>query len=269
MKFRLNDALFPAARVSGNVTPLSVNSELLVVADEMVTLDPVALSITGRLLVVPTVTLLKFVLLGDSANCPEAAPAPDNDIVSDEFDAVDISEMLPDALPPVVGAKTAPKVKLCPGARVSGKLNPRTLNAAPAGRTWETVRLELPEFVKVSGRVSLFPGGTLPKLMLEGLAPRMPPVTPVPWTSRKRGPYAVLLITSKLPSVWLAARGVKLILNCTLFPAPRVIGSDRLFRINPEACGYSLESVIVVEPVLVSFADCVSVRPTGTAPNQK
>jgi hypothetical protein len=25
----------------------------------------------------------------------------------------------------------------------------------------------------------------------------------------------------------------------------------------------------VVEPVLLSFADCVSVRPTGTAPNQK
>jgi hypothetical protein len=69
--------------------------------------------------------------------------------------------------------------------------------------------------------------------------------------------------------VRLAARGVKLILNWTLFPAPSVIGSDRLFRINPEAAGYSLESVIVVEPVLVSFADCVSVRPTGTAPNQK
>ena len=236
----------------------------------MVTLDPVALSIIGRLLVVPTVTLLKFVLLGDSANCPEAAPPPDNDIVSDEFDAVDITEMLPDALPPVVGAKTAPKVKLCPGARISGKLNPLTLNAAPVGRTWETVRLELPEFVKVSGRVSLCPGGTLPKLTLTGLAARRPPpVTPVPWTSRKRGPYAVLLITSKLPSVWLVARGVKLILNWTLFPAPSVIGSDRLFRINPEAAGYSLESVIVVEPVLVSFADCVSVRPTGTAPNQK
>jgi hypothetical protein len=166
----------------------------------MVTLDPVALSVIGRVLVVPTVTLLKFVLLGDSANCPEAAPVPDNDIVS-EFDAVDITEMLPDALPPVVGAKTAPKVKLCPGARVIGKLNPLTLKAAPAGRTWETVRLELPEFVKVSGRVSLFPGGTLPNLTLAGLAPRMPPVTPVPWTSRKKGPYTVLLITSKLPSV--------------------------------------------------------------------
>jgi hypothetical protein len=150
------------------------------VADEIVTLDPVALSVIGRLLVVPTVTLLKFMLVGDSANCPEAAPAPDNDIVSDEFDAVDITEMLPDALPLVVGAKTAPKVKLCPGASVSGKLNPLTLNAVPAGRTWETVRLEPPELVKVSGRVSLFPGGTLPKLTLEGLAPRMPPVTPAP-----------------------------------------------------------------------------------------
>ena len=58
-------------------------------------------------------------------------------------------------------------------------------------------------------------------------------------------------------------------LNWTLCPAASVIGSDKLFRLNPGACGYSLESVIAVEPVLVNFADCVSVRPTGTAPNQK
>jgi hypothetical protein len=90
--------------------------------------------------------------------------------------------MLPVALPPVVGAKTAPKVKLCPGARVFGKGNPLTLNPAPEGLTWEIVRLEPPELVKVSGRVLLFPDCTLPKLTLEGLAPRMPAVTPVPWT---------------------------------------------------------------------------------------
>jgi hypothetical protein len=61
---------------------------------------------------------------------------------------------------------------------------------------------------------------------------------------------------------------VKVILNCTLCPAPSVIGKDRSLRLNSGACGYSLESVIAVEPVLINLADRVAVFPTGTPPNQ-
>ena len=180
VKFRLKDALWPAARVNGSVTPLRVNSVLLEVADEMVTLEPVALRVTGRLFVVPIVTLLKFWLAGDSFKWAEAVPPPEREIESDGSEALDTTEMLPFTLPAPVGAKTAPKVKLCPGVRVSGMLRPLTLNPAPDALTWETVKLELPELVRVSGSVTLLPGCTLPKLRLNGLAPRRPAVIPLP-----------------------------------------------------------------------------------------
>jgi hypothetical protein len=44
VKFAVNDALWPDAIVKGNDTPLRLNSELVVVGDETVTLDPLALA---------------------------------------------------------------------------------------------------------------------------------------------------------------------------------------------------------------------------------
>ena len=61
--------------------------------------------------------------------------------------------MLPVALPPEVGVKMAPKVKLCPGIRVNGKVSPVTLNPVPVTLACVTVRLEPPEFVSVSDNV--------------------------------------------------------------------------------------------------------------------
>jgi hypothetical protein len=40
-----NGTLWPAAMLSGNVTPLKANSELLEVAEDTVTLEPLALSV--------------------------------------------------------------------------------------------------------------------------------------------------------------------------------------------------------------------------------
>jgi hypothetical protein len=41
----LKDALWPAARVSGNVKPLIENSDVLIDAPDKITLDPVALRV--------------------------------------------------------------------------------------------------------------------------------------------------------------------------------------------------------------------------------
>ena len=68
VKTTWNEALAPAARVSGNVTPLKVNSEVPNPAEETVTLAPLALSEAGRLLLCPTTTLPKFKLAGDTVN---------------------------------------------------------------------------------------------------------------------------------------------------------------------------------------------------------
>lgn len=74
------DALCPAASVFGSEMPESTNSELLLEADEIVTLAPLALSEPLLLTLDPTVTLPKDALLGESVSCPEAVPVPVNGI---------------------------------------------------------------------------------------------------------------------------------------------------------------------------------------------
>jgi len=53
-----NDMLCPAAIVTGNDAPVKANWELLLEAEDTVTLAPVALTVIGRVSVVPTGTLL-------------------------------------------------------------------------------------------------------------------------------------------------------------------------------------------------------------------
>ena len=50
LKVTVNEALWPAAMVEGSEMPLRANSEVLVVAEETVTLEPVALSVAVKLL---------------------------------------------------------------------------------------------------------------------------------------------------------------------------------------------------------------------------
>jgi len=68
VKVTLNDALCPAGSVKGNESPLKANSEVPTLADETVTLEPVALSVAVILLVVPTTTLPKFKVPGLTAS---------------------------------------------------------------------------------------------------------------------------------------------------------------------------------------------------------
>jgi hypothetical protein len=68
VKVIVNEALCPAASVSGNEIPLNVNSEVPNVAEDIATLEPEALSEPDRLLLLPTMTLPKLKLAGDTAN---------------------------------------------------------------------------------------------------------------------------------------------------------------------------------------------------------
>ena len=58
VKATLNDMLLPEGIVKGNEAPVNTNWELLVESEEMVTLPPVALTVIGKVSVVPTGTLL-------------------------------------------------------------------------------------------------------------------------------------------------------------------------------------------------------------------
>src|SRR5438105_15437877 len=83
-----------------------------------------------------------------------------------ELEALETTEMRPVTLPAEFGAKTTPKVKLCPGIKMSGRFNPLTLKAEPERLAWVMLTLE-PELVSVSDWVELLPTCTLPKLMVE------------------------------------------------------------------------------------------------------
>jgi hypothetical protein len=51
------DRLCPDAMVTGSVVPVKANCELLLVAEETVTLPPVAVKVMAKVSVVPTATL--------------------------------------------------------------------------------------------------------------------------------------------------------------------------------------------------------------------
>jgi hypothetical protein len=68
VKVKLSDMLWPAISVSGSDNPLTVYSELLEVAEEMVTLEPVAVRVAAKLVLLPTTTLPKSKLVGAKLN---------------------------------------------------------------------------------------------------------------------------------------------------------------------------------------------------------
>jgi len=60
------------------------------------------------------------------------------------LEASDVTARFPDAFPPLVGAKTMPKVRLCPAVSVIGGLSPLTENAALESEVPEIVRFADP-----------------------------------------------------------------------------------------------------------------------------
>jgi len=70
------DMLWPDGIVVGRDIPLTENSELLLLADVMVTLDPTAVNFPVCEAVDPTVRFPKEMLAGDRLSWPVAVPVP-------------------------------------------------------------------------------------------------------------------------------------------------------------------------------------------------
>ena len=165
----------PTASVTGNEIPpmpkpLPVTLPCVIVRLAV----PVLLKETLRLLVVPSVTLPKLMLVGFVVSCP-CVPVPLSEMVVGELDASLMSETLPVALPAAVGAKVAVKDVLCPVVRVRGSVRPLIENPLPVTLAWVIVRLAVPELLKLTVRLLVVPTLTLPKLTLVGLGVNCPP----------------------------------------------------------------------------------------------
>jgi hypothetical protein len=162
--------------VLGKDIPPRMNSELLEVAEDRTALEPVAVRVAVRLLLVPTVTLPKLRAVALEVICPAEIPSPDRAIDKSGFEAFETIAIRPLVFPPALGVNRMLKVTLCLLFRLRGNLRLLKLNPAPVTFTWEIVTVELPELVNVSYWARLFPTWILPKLTLIGLAAMSFPV---------------------------------------------------------------------------------------------
>ena len=92
---------------------------MLELAEDKVTLPPLAVRLPFWGLVVPTVTVPKLIETGVSASVPVAVVAlPDRATATDGLDASELRVRVAEAVPATVGAKTTDKLALAPAARV-------------------------------------------------------------------------------------------------------------------------------------------------------
>jgi len=95
-------------------------------------------------------------------------PVPVSAIAVGEPARFVLTEMLPEALPEEVGAKTALKVMVALGVSVCAT-KPVTLNPVPVTPSDETTKFAVPVFLSVITCVELAPLATFPKLTLDGV----------------------------------------------------------------------------------------------------
>jgi len=147
------------------------------------------LTLTVRLLDVPTVMLPKLMLAGFTEICAvgDATPIPFSVIVSGAPATLLVIVSVPVTLPAPVGVNFTAIVAFCPGGTVIGSAAPTTLNPAPVMLTCVIVTAVVPLLVTVTFWVPLLPVVTLPKFTLVESGescPELAPVTPHPVAAR-------------------------------------------------------------------------------------
>ena len=157
-------------------------------------------------------------------------PLPLRAIVSGEFGALLVIEMLPVTLPAVVGENSTVNVGLCPALIVNGVDKPLRLNPVPVMLAAEIVTLEVSVSVTVCD--PLLPTKTLPKLTLVGLAASVAR-TPVPLKAIVAGDPEALLVTVMLPVALPADVGANVTVKVAFVPALIVAGTEKPLTLNP------------------------------------
>jgi hypothetical protein len=131
----LKDLLCPAANDTGKDKPLTTNSGLVTLSDEMVAGAPLAVSVAVWLLLAPTGTLPKLSTVGERISCPEPPPDPVSGTERLESVALDTAHSVPEAAPAAAGRKWTVNVTLSDGVRVIGVAISETVNTPPDAPT--------------------------------------------------------------------------------------------------------------------------------------
>src|ERR1700728_2024613 len=132
LKVIVNGRLWPAAMVTGRDSPPRENTELLVVAAVTVTFAPVAVKLPDADPLVPSTTLPRGSVLGETPSCPTTVvPLPERETVSVGSEASEVMVTLPLSLAAEEGANSTSNVVLWPAAKVTGAEMPLNVNPVP------------------------------------------------------------------------------------------------------------------------------------------
>jgi len=175
VKMTFTELLWLGARFSGRVRLLKLKAAPLTLAWVMVRLAlPVLVIVIALVPVLPRLTLPKPRLTGLTVNSAPM-PVPESAREALGTTALLVTERVPLVSPTACGVKTTFTELFWLGARVSGRVRPLKLKAAPLMVAWVMVRLPLPVLVKVTVLVAEMPRLTSPNVRLVGLALNCPP----------------------------------------------------------------------------------------------
>lgn len=128
VKVAVNVTLWFAARLRGSDNPLMEKVAPVTFACVIVTLEPpVLVTVSDRLVLLPTCTLPNPSEAGFGDSVPCVAPVPDKGMLKLEFEPSEVITTLPLVAPLAVGANTTVNEVLCPALKVKGKLSPLRL----------------------------------------------------------------------------------------------------------------------------------------------
>jgi hypothetical protein len=132
LKVTVNETLWPDGIVAGRDNPLMVNTALFEVAAVTVTLAPLAARIPDAVPLVPTTTLPRGNVVGETLSCPvAAAPVPVRAMVRVGLEALEVTVTVPVALPAAVGVNVTLKLALWPEVSVTGAVMPLNVKPVP------------------------------------------------------------------------------------------------------------------------------------------
>jgi hypothetical protein len=118
-KVTVKGTLWPAAIVTGNGNPLKVNSELLELAEERVTLAPLAVMLPVWLWLLPMVRVPKLIDAGVTPSVlVEVIAVPERETATEGLDPFELMVRVAPSVPATVGENFTDKFALLPAATV-------------------------------------------------------------------------------------------------------------------------------------------------------
>jgi hypothetical protein len=158
VKVAVKVTLWLVVSVTGKVNPLMEKTAPVTFACVTVTDDPpVLVSVSDKLVLLPTWTLPNARLERLAVSAPCVTPVPEIGMLRLGFEPVEVMPTLPLAAPLVVGEKSTVKDVLWPAVSVTGNDSPLRLNPLPLAAAAEMVRLVPPVLVSVSDKLVLLP----------------------------------------------------------------------------------------------------------------